>query len=53
MDVAAEGYATVLLNCVAVTLVFLALSGLPPVLDRRLLAGLCAESGYGKRSTGQ
>lgn len=53
VDVAAEGYATVLVNCVVVTLVFLALSGLLLVLDRRLPAGPGADSGYGERSTGQ
>lgn len=52
VDVANEGYAVVLLNCVVVTLVFLALSGLLLVLDRRLPAGPSADAGYGGRSTG-
>ncbi len=50
VDVAAEGYAVVAVNCVVVTLVFVAVSLLVLLLDRRLAS---SGSGYGGRSTGQ
>lgn len=45
VDVAAEGYAAVLLNCVLVTLLFLAVCGLLLVADRRLSAAPSSPAG--------
>lgn len=51
VDVATEGYAAVLVNCVAVTLVFVAFASLVLLLDRRLPAGPGGPAGYGEPST--